>query len=142
MTDEPLAAKDYPLAEKQPEKVAGARGLTLPELTLDAVMSCQVEMADLRITAEALMRQAQIARAAGREALARNFERAAEMTRLPQPRIMQVYEKLRPGRAENKAELLALAQALRDDFAAEQLAALVEEAAEIYEGRRLFSDRF
>lgn len=142
MTRKPLTTDDYPIAEQRPELVTGARGRNLEELTLDAVMSGEVEMEDLRITPEALLMQGEIARAAGREALARNFERAAEMTRLPQALIMEVYENLRPGRAENKDRLLAIAGRLREEHAAKRLAAFVEEAAEVYERRRLFSARY
>ena len=142
MTRKALTVDDYPIAEKRPELVAGARDRKLEDLTLDAVLNGDVTMEDLRITPEALRMQGEIARAAGRAALARNFERAAEMTRLPQPLIMEVYDKLRPGRAAGKAELLELAGRLRREFSAEQLAAFVEEAAEVYERRRLFSARY
>ena len=47
--------------------------------------------------------QAEIARAAGRPTLARNFERAAELVDVPQDVILQLYELLRPGRAKDKA---------------------------------------
>ena len=142
MSDDSLTASDYPVAERRPDLVVGARGKALQELTLEAVVSGEVEMADLRITSDALILQSQIARAAGREALARNFERAAEMTRLPQSLIMDIYEKLRPGRAEGRDSLLALADTLRRDYAAERLATFIEEAAEVYARRRLFSARY
>ena len=90
----------------------------------------------------ALRQQAEIARAARRSALAANFERAAEMTALPQSVVMAVYERLRPGRARNKSELLAVAEDLRREHGAERLAAFVEEAAEVYGRRGLFKTRF
>ena len=142
MTDDKLTAADYPVAEKRPELVESARGKRLEEITLDAVMAGEVTMEDLRITPRALQQQAEIARAVDRAALAANFERASEMARLPQPVIMEIYELLRPGRAPGKQTLLEQAERLRRDFAAERLAAFLEEAAEIYERRKLFSARY
>lgn len=136
-----LESKDYPLAEKRPELVRTASGKGLEDLTLDAVRAGAVELADLAITPDALRHQAEIARAAGRATLAANFERAAEMTDLPQDLVLSIYEKLRPGRARDKGELLAIATDLRTR-SAERLAAFVEEAADVYERRGLFSFRF
>lgn len=142
MTDEPLGIADYPIAEVQPDLVRGRRGKSLAEVTLEDVISGAVEMQDLSITRTALRQQAEIARAAGRTALAQNFERAAEMTALPQSQIMQIYELLRPGRANDKSILLAAAERLRRDHSAPAMAALVEEAAEVYERRGLYKFRY
>lgn len=139
---EPLGVADYPLAEKRPDLVRGAGGKGLEQLTVEAVVSGEVGLSDLAITPAALRQQAEIARAAGRDKLASNFERAAEMVNLPQELILAVYEKLRPGRAKDKAELRALAAALRRDHEAEILASFVEEAADVYERRGLFAFRF
>lgn len=133
---------DYPLAETQPEKVTGPRGKRLADVTLDAVLAGEVTMEDLRITPEALVAQAEIARDAGRPTLAENFERAAELVNVPQDVIMQVYELLRPGRARTKQQLLDAARMLREAHSARRMAAFVEEAAETYEARGLFTFRF
>jgi propanediol dehydratase small subunit len=133
---------DYPLAETQPDKVIGKRGLSLPDVTLDAVIAGTVTMADLRITPRALLAQAEIARDANRNSLALNFERAAELVDVPQDIIMQIYELLRPGRAKSKAELLDTADMLRNKYNANRMADFVAEAAEIYERRNLFKSRY
>ena len=138
----PLGIEDYPLAEKCPDLVRSASGKSLEHLTVEGVASGEVGLTDLAITPEALRQQAEIARAAGRTTLASNFERAAEMVALPQDLILSVYEKLRPGRAKDKAELLQLAAALRRDHRADKLGAFVEEAADVYERRGLFAFRF
>jgi glycerol dehydratase small subunit/propanediol dehydratase small subunit len=133
---------DYPLAETQPESVIGPRGKRLSDVTLDAVLDGSVTMEDLRITPEALLAQAEIARDAGRPTLAENFERAAELVNVPQDVIMQVYELLRPGRAKTKQQLLAAARMLREEHDASRMAAFVEEAAATYDERGLFTFRF
>ena len=134
--------RDYPLAETQPDAVVGKRGMTLSEITLDALLAGDVTMDDLRITPDALTAQAEIARDAGRPTLGRNFERAAELVDVPQDFIMEVYELLRPGRAKTKQQLLDAAHIMRDTYKAGQIARFIEEAADTYEERGLFTYRF
>lgn len=136
------SVKDYPLAEKRADKVRGARGKTLPDLTLDAVIAGEVGIEDLRITPQALQAQSDIARSAGRPRLADNFERAAELVDVPQDVIMRTYELLRPGRAKSRAELMDVAALFRSNYQAERIARFVEEAADVYDRRGLFSKRY
>jgi propanediol dehydratase small subunit len=56
--------------------------------------------------------------------------------------VFRIYEMLRPGRCRSKEDLLAVAQRLRRDHAAPELARLVETAADVYARRGLFSKRF
>lgn len=142
MSERKLGTADYPLAERRPELVRGRRGKGLAELTMEDVLSGEVDMEDLRITPEALLQQAEIARDADRATLAGNFERASEMASLPQNLVMEIYELLRPGRAPDKAALEAAAIRLRTEYRAERLAKFVEEAAQVYERRGLFTFRF
>jgi propanediol dehydratase small subunit len=137
-----FTTRDYPLAERRPEDVRGRRGKSLDEITLDAVMDGSVGLEDLGITKTALSQQADIARSAGRSTLAENFERAAEMVEIPQEVIMRVYELLRPGRAKSKAELIGAATELREKYGADLIARFVTEAADVYERRGLFKNRF
>jgi len=133
---------DYPLAETAPHDVKGQRGKAYVDITLDAVISGDVTMEDLRITPGALRAQASIARDVNRPTLAKNFERAAELVGVPQEFIMQCYELLRPGRAKSKDDLLAAARTMRDTYKATDIAAFIEEAAQAYEERGLFVKRF
>ena len=133
---------DYPLAETQPGAVTGKRGKSLAEITLDSVLAGDVTMEDLRITPQALQAQADVARDVGRPTLALNFERGAELVEVPQDFIMQVYELLRPGRAKSEEELLQAATTMRDTYQAERIARFIEEAAETYAARGLFTFRF
>ena len=137
-----LGTNDYPLAEKRPDLARTRTGKKLDDLTLGALEAGSVALEDLRITPEALRQQAEIALAAGRPTLARNFERASELVDVPQDVILGVYELLRPGRAKGKADLLDAARLLRETYKAEQMAVFIEEAAQVYERRGLFSKRF
>ena len=139
---ERVGISDYPLAEKRPDLVKTARGRALDDLTLAAVEAGEVTLEDLRITPRALSDQAQVAVAAGRPTLARNFERAAELVDVPQDFLLEVYELLRPGRAKTKSELFKAADTLRANYGAERMAVFVEQAAEVYERRGLFTYRF
>jgi propanediol dehydratase small subunit len=110
-------------------------GRPVDDLTLDAVRTGEVGLADLRIHPETLERQAVTAKRHGNPQLAANLRRAAELTSLPDEEVLAIYEALRPGRS-TAAELTALAGSL----AARGLplnAALVAEAAEVYARRRL-----
>jgi len=138
----PYDLTDYPIAEKRPESVRAKSGKPLHDITMAAVVAGEVSMADLAIHPEALLRQAEIARAAGRPTLAQNFERAADLVEVPQDMVMRVYEILRPGRAKEKAEILTVAATLRATYRADRIAAFMEEAAEVYEKRGLFRFRY
>jgi len=126
--------KDYPLAEKRPELIRTATGKRLEDLTIDNVMNNSITPQDVRITEESLLMQAQIAEACGRLQLAKNFRRAAELTRVPDERILEIYTALRPYRS-TKEELLAIADELENKYGARINAAFVLEAAQVYDRR-------
>ncbi len=142
MSGKKLGRADYPLAEKRPDLVRTRGGKALDDLTLAAIEAGEVSLEDLRITPQALRQQAEIATAAGRPTLGRNFDRAAELIDVPQDVILGIYELLRPGRAKGKSDLLDAARLLRETYKAHRMAAFVEEAAEVYERRGLFSARY
>ena len=137
-----LSAQDYPLAENRPDLVRGQRGKSLDVLNLATLESGDVVMEDLRITAGALEMQAGLARTVNRSKLADNFERAAELVDIPQDYLMVIYELLRPGRARDKVALQNIADDLRSRFKATRMAEFIEEAAEVYERRGLFTFRY
>lgn len=126
--------KRYPLAEHHAEDVRTPTGRPLADLTMDAVLAGEVTADDLRIAPTTLRTQADIAAAAGRRQLGDNFRRAAELTAVPDERILAMYNALRP-RASSRNELSAIAAELENDYAAPLCAALVREAAEVYEQR-------
>ncbi|MBZ5542905.1 MAG: diol dehydratase small subunit [Acidobacteriia bacterium] len=133
-------APEYPLAEKHADQLRTPSGKSFGEISLEGVLQGRVEMADLRVTSQALEWQAQIAERAGRRQLAENFRRAAELVDVPEERILQIYEALRPGRSSSDA-LFALAEELEKDYQASRCARLLREAAEAYARRPISSDQ-
>ena len=116
-------------------EIRALSGKPVASLTVEAVRTGEVSVADLRIHPDTLERQAVVAAEHGNPQLAENLRRAAELTRLPDEEVLAVYEALRPGRS-TPAQLTALAASL----AAQGLprcAALVTEAADVYARRGL-----
>ncbi|MCA9961468.1 MAG: diol dehydratase small subunit [Chloroflexota bacterium] len=125
---------DYPLSQKRRELVKTATGKSLDDITLDAIMSGAVQAEEIRITPQTLEYQAQIAESIKRPQLARNMRRAGELTRVPDDRVLAMYNALRPNRS-SKAELLAIADELEKEYDAKVCANFVREAAGVYEAR-------
>ncbi len=132
----------YPLSQKSPERAVSASGMPLEQLTLEAVMSGEVGAGDIRISADVLRLQAGIAREAGRDRLALNLERAAELVSVPQDIILETYEMMRPGRISDPKVLSGRAEMLRRDYGAHGIAALIDEAVAVYVRRNLFRRRY
>ena len=144
MIDETFAHLNavYPVGEKTPERVHTRHGHPLSDLTLEELLAGHVTASDFGITAEGLRLQAAIAERAGRPNLAQNLRRGAELVEIPDDILLDVYELLRPGRAQNADELRAMANQLRETYDAKETASLLEEAAIVYERRGVFQRRF
>jgi propanediol dehydratase small subunit len=127
-------SRDYPLGTSRPELVRTPGGIALDELDLHGE---RVEAAELRVTPDTLRMQAAVARSSGREQLADNLLRAAELAPLPDETILEIYSALRPGRS-TAAELEAWAVRL-DGWQAPGTAAFVREAAQVYASRGLLA---
>ena len=110
-------------------------GRPVESLTVEAVRTGEVGVADLRIHPETLERQAVVAEQHGNAQLASSLRRAAELTRLPDDEVLAIYEALRPGRS-TPAQLTKLAASL-DARGLPRCAALLTEAAEVYARRGL-----
>jgi propanediol dehydratase small subunit len=111
-----------------------ATGRSLDDLKMEAVLADELTAEDLRISGETLNDQAETAQAAGYWQLGENLRRAAELTRISNEEVLDIYDALRP-RRRTYSELLALAERLETDLAAPLTAALVREAAEVYQER-------
>lgn len=126
--------KDYPLGTNRPDLVKSASGKSLNDITLDKVNQGEISFDDVKIRPETLEYQAQIAEASGRPAIAHNLRRAAELTRIPDDRVLEIYTALRPYRS-TKEELLGIASELEGTYQAKICAAFVREACGVYEKR-------
>lgn len=133
MTFDPTV--DYPLGSRRPDLVETPSGLALDEVTLEAARAGTLVAEDVRATAATLVRQAAVARTTGRRQLADNLDRAAELTRVPDDQLLEIYTALRPGRS-TAAQLEDWALRL-DDWDAPSTAAFVREAAAVYGERGL-----
>lgn len=132
------ATKDYPLAEHHPDEVTTPTGKRLADITMEAVIAGDITAEDLRITPDTLRAQADIAASAGRRQLGDNFRRAAELTAVPDERILAMYNALRPW-ASTREQLLDIARELQEQYDAPLCAAHVSEAAEVYEQRSVLA---
>lgn len=126
--------QDYPLSEKRPDLVKTVKDRPLSEITLEAVLNGEVEADEIRVTPEILEYQAQIADSVGRPQLAANLRRAGELTRVPDERILEIYNAMRPN-VSTKSELIGIADELENEYEAKINADLVREAVEVYERR-------
>jgi propanediol dehydratase small subunit len=108
-----------------------ASGRSLDKITMEALLAGELTTEDFHISGETLRRQADAAEAAGYGQFAENLRRAAELTQVSNQEVLEIYGKLRPGRATH-SELIALARHLEDEHDAPRTAALIREAAEVY----------
>ena len=132
----------YPVGEKNPDRVRTRNGHPLQDLTLENLLAEDVTASDFAITADGLRLQAAIAERAGRPNLAQNLRRGAELVEIPDDVLLDIYELLRPGRAQSPDDLRVAANQLRETYGAKETASLLEEAALVYERRGIFQRRF
>jgi propanediol dehydratase small subunit len=137
--DSPAGAKkygvaDYPLGEKIADQIKTPTGKSLSDVSLDALVKGDITAADVRIRPETLEIQAQVAEDAGRYEFASNLRRAAELIPVPDERILEIYNALRPYHS-TKSELLAIAEELETKYGCKITPTLVREAAEVGEAR-------
>ena len=130
-----LDASDYPLYKKHPDLVKSASGEDLKDITFDNVLNNKIGPKDLRIAPDTLRMQGQIAKSAGRAAIQRNMQRAAELTKIPDARLLEMYGALRPYRS-TKQELLDIADELLNKYNAKVCSNWFKEAADNYETRK------
>lgn len=117
----------YPLYRHARDRITLRNGRPLAALSLEDLEAGRLGADDLGIQEETLRRQARIAEEAGFAPLARNLERAAELTRLPDEKILEIYEALRRG--GRRPALEALAREIEQAYGASLTAAFLREAA-------------
>jgi propanediol dehydratase small subunit len=116
-----------PLYASARHRLRLASGRPIEELSLQRLQAGGLAADDLGIHADTLREQARIAEEAGFASLARNLERAAELTAVPDAKILEIYEHLRRG--GSRATLEGLARDIEQAYGAGRTAAFLREAA-------------
>jgi len=129
-----MTKENYPLSEKMADQIQTPTGKKLSDITLANILTGSVTAEDVKIAPETLEYQAQVAESVGRDAFARNLRRASELIAVPDDRILEIYNALRPYRS-TKAELLAIADELEHKYGCVINAKLVRESADVCERR-------
>lgn len=124
----------YPLADKAPELIKTVTGVKFNDITFEKVINGEITGDDLRISPEVLEMQAQVSESAGNAAFATNMRRAKELIPVPDDRLIEMYNALRPYRSTKK-ELFDIADELESKYGAKVCAAFVRESADVYEKR-------
>ena len=126
--------KDYPLGKKRPEIIKTHTGKKIENISIAAILNDEISDQDIRISSQTLLFQAELAEAAGRRLLAKNLKRAAELCALPDEKVLDIYNALRPFRC-TRTQLESIAAELSGHYEANLCAGLIREAAEVYEKR-------
>lgn len=134
MNKSEINIQDYPFGTKKPELIKTLTGKSLDDITSDSVMNGELSEKDIRISPETLILQAKVAEQSERKFLGKSFRRAAELCDIPDAKIMEIYNLLRPFRC-TKQELNQIADELEQSYNAILNAELVREACEAYEER-------
>ena len=129
-----VTATDYPLGSHMPQNIKSPSGKRLSDMKLEQVLSGELGADDMRISPQTLEMQAQVAESVGRSAFARNLRRAAELIAVPDERLLDIYNALRPYRS-TKAELLDIATELQDCYGCKINAEFIRNAPDVYEQR-------
>ncbi len=116
------------------DQIKTPTGKPFTSLSYEKVISGDITADDMRISPETLEMQAQVAESVNREAFAGNLRRAAELIAVPDDRLLEIYNALRPYRS-SKQELIDIANELDQKYGAKTAAALVREAADVYDQR-------
>ena len=82
----------YPLGQYEREFIQSKTGKKLEEITLDEVLKGHISSDDIKISKETLKAQGQVAAENGNFPMEKNFERAAELTEVPDDVILKMYE--------------------------------------------------
>ena len=117
----------YPLYREDRGRIKLPSGRPIEEFSAESLEAGRLGPGDLGIHEETLRLQATIAEEAGFPQLARNLARAAELTRLPEEKILEIYETLRRG-GRTADRLEALAREVEREYDASLIADFIREA--------------
>ncbi len=106
-------------------------GRPIDELSVQGILSGELNAEDFRIHGDRLNHQASVAEDAGYTQLAENLRRAAELKHMSNKVVLEVYNTLRPRRT-SYTEMVAMADQLENERKSPLTASLLREAAEVY----------
>ena len=118
-------------------KIKTKTGKPLSDITVEAVMRGDITREDLQISRETLARQRDTALSHDRPQLAANFDRAGELTEVPDEMLLKIYDMLRPYRS-TKEELKNISETLKNEYNARKCAELIDSAVIAYEKAGIF----
>ncbi|HUV12839.1 MAG TPA: diol dehydratase small subunit, partial [Acidobacteriota bacterium] len=118
----------YPLYEHTREDLKLPSERPLTDLSLESLQGGGITSEDLGIHETTLQKQSQIAKEEGFSQVAENLSRAAELTRIPDDKLLEIYEALRPGRS-SQGDLEKLASEVEKTYDAPLNATFIREAA-------------
>jgi propanediol dehydratase small subunit len=117
----------YPLYREARGRITLPSGRPVEDVSLEQLQAGRLGPGDLGIHEDTLREQARIAEEAGFAPLGRNLERAAELTRLPDAKILEIYDALRRG--ARRAVLEALAREIDEAYGARLTAAFLRDVS-------------
>lgn len=125
---------NYPLGEKMPQNIYSQTGKQLSSMTLQQVINGELKAEDMRVSKETLLMQAEVSESVGNYAFARNLKRAAELIAVPDEKVLNIYNALRPYRS-TKEELYKIADELEFEYNCIINAKFIREATDVCEKR-------
>jgi propanediol dehydratase small subunit len=134
VTKSSIDGSEYPLGDNIPDKIFSHTGVKLTDITLDKVINGEISSDDFKISSETLEMQSKVAESVNRDSFSGNLKRAAELIAIPDERILEIYDAMRPYRSTKK-ELIAIADELENKYGCKINSKFIREAADVYEER-------
>lgn len=134
-----VSKKDYPLGKKRPDLIKTSTGKAINDISLENLLNEKISVDDIKINENTLLYQAQVAESVGNIQLAANLRRASELTVIPDAKVMEIYNALKPHNS-TKQQLISIASELEDKYNAKLNADFIREAVKSYEKRNMIKE--
>lgn len=131
-----FSINDYPLGKKHFNSIKTKTNKLLSDITINNVSNNLIDNKDLSISSKTLLMQSEIAASDNKIELSKNLKRAAEMVSIPDEKLIEIYDILRPNRASEE-EILKIASELETQYNAIDTANLLKQTCHVYKKRGL-----
>jgi propanediol dehydratase small subunit len=131
MTRRKGSGAKYPIGQRIASGLKSKGGIRYEDIRLESLRQGRLKADDLSISADTLLMQAQVSEGAGYMQLGSNLRRAAELVKIPNSRLLEIYEALRP-RHSTFEELSEISNELLKKYGAPKNARFVRDAASAY----------